>query len=218
MGIPINEEHFLILNFADDQAVFAQDSFDMEFMLRRLYTQYREWGLEVSLEKTEYLVLNSDAKFDILIDDKAEIQQVDTFKYVGAIVDKNGIGGIEIKQRIQNARRVYHSPLNSIWWDKHINIKHKKHIGQTMVESVLCYGSMIWALREEDKRRIMAVEMDYLRRSARVSRLQRVRNEEIKNRTSAQETVIQRIKKRGLRWFGHLMRMEDTRWPKRVFK
>ncbi|XP_030760716.1 uncharacterized protein LOC115885831 [Sitophilus oryzae] len=87
-----------------------------------------------------------------------------------------------------------------------------------MVESVLCYGSEICALREEDKRRILAVEMDYLRRSARVSRLQRVRNEEIRNRTSAQETVIQRIEKRGLRWFGHLMRMEDTRWPKRVFK
>lgn len=163
------------------------------------------------------MVLNSDAKFDILIDDKAEIQQVDTFKYVGAIVDKNGIGGTEIRQRIQNARRVV-GALNSIWWDKHINIKNKKHIGQTMVESVLCYGSEIWALREEDKRRVLAVEMDYLRRSARVSRLQRVRNEEIRNRTSAQETVIQRIEKRGLRWFGHLMRMEDTRWPKRVFK
>ncbi|XP_030761519.1 uncharacterized protein LOC115886486 [Sitophilus oryzae] len=87
-----------------------------------------------------------------------------------------------------------------------------------MVESVLCYGSEIWALREEDKRRVLAVEMDYLRRSARVSRLQRVRNEEIRNRTSAQETLIQRIEKRGLRWFRHLMRMEDTRWPKRVFK
>ncbi|XP_030752232.1 uncharacterized protein LOC115879476 [Sitophilus oryzae] len=88
-----------------------------------------------------------------------------------------------------------------------------------MVESVLCYGSELWALREEDKRRILAVEMDYLRRSARVSRLQRVRNEEIRNRTSAQETVIiRRIEKRSLRWFGHLMRMEDTRWPKRVFK
>lgn len=59
--------------------------------------------------------------------------------------------------------------------------------------------------------------MDYLRRSSRVSRRERITNEEIRNRMSATETVTHRIEKRSLKWFGHLLRMEDGRWPKRLF-
>ena len=67
------------------------------------------------------------------------------------------------------------------------------------------------------KQRVTAVEMDYLRRRSQVSRLQRIPNEEIRYRKKANETVLERIERRGLKWFGHLMRMSDDRWPKRLF-
>ena len=86
-----------------------------------------------------------------------------------------------------------------------------------MIEFVLMYGCEIWSMKEEDKRRITADEMDSLRRSTRTSRLERVRNEEIRNIMSATETVINRIERRSLVWFGHLLRMEDSRWPKQMF-
>ena len=87
-----------------------------------------------------------------------------------------------------------------------------------MVETVLTYGCEVWAMREDDKRKLTAVEMDYLRRSARRSRLERIRNEQIRREMSAEETVIERIEKKSLKWFGHLLRMEETRWPKRIFQ
>ena len=40
-----------------------------------------------------------------------------------------------------------------------------------MVKSVACYGCEVWLLKTEEQRKILALEMDYLR-SARVSRLQ----------------------------------------------
>lgn len=206
----------ITLSFTDYQALLTQDSLDMEFMLRRLYAEYRKWGLEVSLEKTEYLVINSEAKFEVLINDDAQIKQVDKYKYLGTVVDGNGIGSENIRFRIQQARKVV-GALNSIWWDKDINKTNKKRIGRTMVDSVLTYGCEVWTMKEEDKKRLTAVEMDYLRRSSRTSRLERVRNEEIRNRMSARETIIERIEKRSLIWFGHLLRMDETRWPKRVF-
>lgn len=216
MGIPIDNAYLFNLNFADDQAILAQDAYDMEFMLRRLYAEYKMWGLEVSLEKTEYLVTNSIAQYEILIDDNVQIKQVDEFKYLGAFVDRNGIGDREMRHRIQKARNVV-GALNSIWWDKNINIGTKKRIGQTMVDTVLSYGCEVWAMKEEIKRRINAVEMDYLRRSTRTSRLERVRNEDIRKKMHAEETIINRIEKKGLTWFGHVLRMEDARWPKRMF-
>lgn len=180
MRILINEAQLFTLNFADDQVVLAQDSSDIELMLRRLYVEYQEWGLEVSIEKTEYLVAKFDTHFEVLLNNQTYVNQVENFKYLGVVVDKQEVGKAELQYRIQNARRAIES-LNAIWWDKSISIKNKKRTGQTTVESVLCYGSEIWVMKEE-KRKLLAVEMDYLRKSAGVSRLQRIRNEEIRNR------------------------------------
>jgi hypothetical protein len=75
-----------------------------------------------------------------------------------------------------------------------------------LVESVLLYGSEIWTLKYYRKR-LQAVEMDYLRRSARVSRLEHISNQEIRTRMNAEESIIDRIKNKGLNWFGHVLRM-----------
>mgnify|MGYP005985278163 FL=1 len=73
-----------------------------------------------------------------------------------------------------------------------------------MVESVLNYGSEIWIPNENMRQR--------------VTHLQRIPNEEIRYRMKANETVLERIERRELKWFGHLTRMPDDRWPKRLFK
>ncbi|KAK4876924.1 hypothetical protein RN001_009430 [Aquatica leii] len=136
--------------------------------------------------------------------------------YLGTIVDKDGIGKQEIQQKVQSARKAI-GTLNAIWWDKHISKKNKKRIGQTMVKKVLGYGSEVWTIKEDDKRKIMAVEMDHLRRSARKPRLEHVRNDEIRRTMEVTETIIERIEKRSLKWFGHILRMEENKWPKRLF-
>lgn len=217
MGIPIGESYLLTLSFADDQVILAEDSYDMEFVLKRLYTEYEKWGLQVSLEKTEYLVVNTDTKFEVLINEETQVKQVNRFKYLGVTIDRDGIGQTEIQSKIQKARNIV-GALNSVWWNNNISRKNKKRIGQTMVETVLMYGCEVWAIKEEDKKKITSVEMDYLRRSARRSRLEKIRNEQIRNEMAANESVIERIEKRSLKWFGHLLRMDDTRWPKRIFK
>lgn len=217
MGIPINDHHLYTLNFADDQIVMAQDAYDLEFMLRRLYHIYEEWGLKVNTKKTEYLVTNSVAKFTILINDETEIKQVDKYKYLGVTITTDGFGSAEIKSRIEQSKRII-GCLNSVWWDKHIHIKTKKHIGKALVESVLCYGSEIWTINAEHRRKINTVEMDYLRRSAGISKRDHITNEEIRNKMKAQETVLDRIELGSLKWFGHLMRMEESRWPSRIFR
>jgi hypothetical protein len=51
MGIPVNDRYLFTLNYADDQAVIAQDQLDLEFMLRRLQNAYESWGLTLNLKK-----------------------------------------------------------------------------------------------------------------------------------------------------------------------
>ena len=57
--------------------------------------------------------------------------------------------------------------------DKNISLDRKKLLGKGVVESVACYGCEVWLLKREEQRKLLALEMDCLRRSARVSRLQK---------------------------------------------
>jgi hypothetical protein len=69
-----------------------------------------------------------------------------------------------------------------------------------------------WKIKSQ-KDKLQAVEMDYLQRSSRKSKLERVSNEEIWRIMQAEETVLDRIEARKLRWFEHVKRMPEERWP-----
>jgi hypothetical protein len=77
----------------------------------------------------------------------------------------------------------------------------------------MVYGSELWVENKSKKKKLHAVEMDYLRCSARKSKLEGVPNKEIRRIMQAEETVLDRIEARKLRWFGHVMRMPEERWP-----
>ena len=68
--------------------------------------------------------------------------------------------------------------LNGIWWSKDITKNRKKMIHKSVVKSVLSYGAVTWSLYEDDRRRINGTEMDAIRLSARIYKLDRKKNNE----------------------------------------
>jgi len=82
-----------------------------------------------------------------------------------------------------------------------------------LVVPVLLYGSECWILRKEDERILLVAEMSLVRRIIGRSRREKVRNEQTREELGAEETVVQKIKKRRLQWFGHVERMEEKRLP-----
>jgi len=80
--------------------------------------------------------------------------------------------------------------------------------------SVLIYEAETWSLHEDDKRRINATEVDALRRSPRISKLDRKTNEYIREKMNAQDTILDEITQKQLIWYGHVERMDPTRLPK----
>lgn len=89
------------------------------------------------------------------------------------------------------------------------------NIIRTIVESILTYGGESWTINEKMRRKILATEMDSLRRSMRISRIQHIRNDYVRMEMDAEETVIDRLEARTLKWYGHVKRMEE-RWPNNV--
>ena len=69
-------------------------------------------------------------------------------------------------------------------------------------------------LKENQKERLRVLEMTFLRQIEGVTRRDRVRNQDIYTRLQYQRNVVQRIQQRRLRYFGHVVRMDPTRYPK----
>ena len=60
------------------------------------------------------------------------------------------------------------------------------------------------------------LEMKCLRSLDGVSRMDRVRNEEVRRRAGIERELASRTDQRVLRWFGHVERMDDYRMARRV--
>jgi hypothetical protein len=83
-----------------------------------------------------------------------------------------------------------------------------------MFKSVVIYGAETCSLYEDDRRRINTTEMDGLRRSARICKLDRKTNEYIRGKMDAQGMILDDITRKQIIWYGHVERMDPTRLPK----
>lgn len=53
--------HFIILYFADDQVVVAEDKEDLSYIIRKLQEKYKRAGLTINFNKCECLIVCRDA-------------------------------------------------------------------------------------------------------------------------------------------------------------
>ena len=58
--------------------------------------------------------------------------------------------------------------------------------------------------------------MDFERRRARVSKLDHIINEKIQKIMKVDHDILTTIEKKRLVWYGHIQRMGEERWPKKV--
>jgi hypothetical protein len=82
---------------------------------------------------------------------------------------------------------------------------------KSVVKSILSYGDKTWTIKQKHRRKLLATEMDYLRRSSRISRMDRIRT-----KMGMQKDILQEIEEQQQRWYGHVMRMDDCRTARQM--
>ena len=78
------------------------------------------------------------------------------------------------------------------------------------------YGAEAWGMRSAERRKVNVLPMKYLRSLVGLSRMDRVRNEEVRRRAGIEMELASTADQRVLRWFGHVERMDDYRIAGRV--
>ena len=84
----------------------------------------------------------------------------------------------------------------------------------------MIYGAEVWQIHIRERNKIVSTEMDVLRRSARKSRIERIKNEHIKEimGVKGKPDIIDIIERKRLQWYGHVKRMQDERLPKLIME
>jgi hypothetical protein len=73
-------------------------------------------------------------------------------------------------------------------------------------------------MNKKNRNKLMTTEMDFLRRSCRRSKLEKIRNEIIRETMKIDTNIIEQIEKKQLTWFGHTKRMNEARWPRKILE
>ena len=71
-------------------------------------------------------------------------------------------------------------------------------------------------MRSAERRKVNVLEMKCLRSFVRLSRMDRVRNEEVRSNSGIEMESASRADQRVLRWFGHVERMDGYQIARKV--
>jgi hypothetical protein len=84
----------------------------------------------------------------------------------------------------------------------------------------LTYGAEVWQIPTREIHKILSTEMIVLRKSARKSKMERIKNEHIKEIMGVKwkPDIIDIIKKKRLQWYGHVKRIPEDRIPKLIME
>ena len=100
--------------------------------------------------------------------------------------------------------------LKPIWRDNNISLGSKMKLMRSLVISIFLYACESWTLTAELEKRTQAFEMRCYRRLLNISYKDHVTNEEVRRKIQAAigeyDELLTLVKKRKLRWFGHVSR------------
>jgi len=85
-----------------------------------------------------------------------------------------------------------------------------------IVKSTIIYAAETWCLKAKTVSKMNSTEMDFWRRSARISRKDKIRNTIIKQKMNVTRSLLDDIKTKQLKWYGHVQGMEEGRLPKKL--
>ena len=130
------------LEFADDLALLSHSHSQMQDKTTLLETTSAGTGLRINRKKTELMKMNTTANTPVTVGGEP-ISEVESFVYLGSVVDQHGGTDRDAISRIGKARAAF-VKLKNIWASGGISMRTKLRIFNSNVKSVLLYGCEAW--------------------------------------------------------------------------
>ena len=202
------------LLFADDAALTSHSETGLQTLIDRLSQACKEFGLTISLKKTNILTQGAVTAPTITIDN-TPLELVESFKYLGSTIASSPSLDMEISSRIGKAAGVMSKLDTRVWSNGQLTTATRLRVYQACVLSTLLYGSESWTTYSSQENRLNTFHLRCLRRLLHIRWQDKVTNVEVLKRAGI-PSMHGLLSQRRLRWLGHVHRMEDGRIPKSI--
>ena len=169
---------------------------------------FERHGLKISRTKTEYLPSpTNDTETTVKLVD-AELPTVTSFKYLGSLFTSEGGSQADPNNRIRIGWMKW-KEVSGVMCDRKMPVELKDKVFKTIIRPAMTYGSECWAVKKKDESKLNSAEMRMLRWARGKTRLDHIRNEDIRKEAHVKpvETFLENKK---LKWFGHRLRREPN--------
>ena len=195
------------LDFADDIALISSTWTQAQTKVQRLGRNSEGTGLKINIDKTKVLRLNAKRQDPIKING-IDVEDTDSFGYLGAIVNNSGGAEQDIRRRLEKARSAFHH-LSKVWRTGKLCLETKMRIFKSNIIAVLLCGCETWRKTKADANRQDTFLHKCLRK---VHWPMRVSNDKISRRAGI-ERISTQVRHRRWRWIGHVLCMAPNRNP-----
>lgn len=207
------------LVYADDIVLIANNAEELQTSVTEWASTFKDKGMQLNTSKSKVMKVSKQPEREgLVIEWEGKVlEEVNTYEYLGTVIASDGTLDEEINNRLQKASKLYFSINNCLVGKREVSTKTKMLIYKTIYLPTLMYAGESWTMTSKHESRITSAEMRYLRKVVGKTRRDRVRNVNIR-RELEQEPILSTLNQRQLKWFGHLVRMEEERLPKRIFE
>jgi hypothetical protein len=126
-------------------------------MIDKLIEIGRFYGMEMNVEKTNLMrITRQPLRVKIIIDQK-QLENVESYKYLGRILTNDGRYTCEINCRIAMAKAAFHKKRTLC--TSTLDLELRKKLVKSYVWSIALYGAEIWTHRTMDQKHLESFEM-----------------------------------------------------------
>jgi len=198
------------LRYTDNTALIAESESELQELVDGVKEESEVRGLKMNVKKMKTMIVwrvSKDApKPNVNIKVNGQnLEQVDRFKYLGQCITSDGRCDVEVKSRIEIAKKAFIKLKDVLTW-RQLNLKLHKRLVQCYVLSMFLYASETWTLSKDLEMRIKAFELWIYRRMLKRSYVDRITNEQVLHRVDEKEKLLLDIQTRKLKYFRHLIR------------
>ena len=206
------------LLFADDTALVAESAEQLQCLVREFGRVCERRKLRVNVEKSKVMSVgvNVEPSLPNIMLNGERMEVVNSFKYLGSCFSSDGGVKEDVSMRVGEGMRTF-GAMKRMWSGRSVTVRVKRELYERVVVPTVMYGSESWGMRVEERDKLDVAEMKCLRSMCGVTRMDRVRNEVVRERVGVPERLSKRIDRKVLKWFGHVERMGSERMTKRVY-
>jgi hypothetical protein len=119
-------------------------------------------ALNIHRGKSKVLKGNAASTTPIKLEDEA-LEEVESFTYLGSIVDKQGGTDADVKIRVGKAKAAFRQ-LKEVWTSRYLSTNTTIRLFNSNVKSVLLYGAETWRTTVNTTKKIQTFINNCLRR------------------------------------------------------